>query len=74
MDALKRWLDSSGDAGAVTAEGDSLLSLAARYGAVGAVELLLREGTPPDAFGIWPGALAEAVEAGHEAIVERIGI
>lgn len=43
-------------------EGDGLLSLAARLGALGVVDLLLREGTPPDAFGIWPGALVEALE------------
>lgn len=72
VESLRRWLAFGGDALAVTAEGDSLLSLAARHGAVGAVDLLLREGTPPDAFGIWPGALVEAVEAGHEAVVVRL--
>jgi ankyrin repeat protein len=70
--SLKNWLVSGGDVHAVTAEGDSLLTLAARHGALGVVELLLREGTPPDAFGIWPGALVEAVEAGHEAVVARL--
>lgn len=71
-DAVGRWLDDGGNVDAVIDADESPLTLAARNRAARVVDLLLARGARPDLFGVWPSALVHAVEAGDEAIVQRL--